>query len=341
MLNKLKNTTALVGALSIAASASYAETKITAALEQTLHGHSQDLAARKINGSSGFGTETTIAINSGKDLAGGWKATYGFDVEMDGTGAKSDYKYLTLSSGAFSLTVGEDVGDNLQSTVIPFVSDNFETIGGSTGAGLNFESHGSGLNVHERAHIGANYKFPGGQATLRYAPNNAGPVGDSYSDASSTTAKGTTGGTSAMEYLISGKTAGVGYRLGRMDGGKADSANAGGDNDYTVYGLSYGMSGFTVAAEKRITDRTTTAATAEKTATQYGVAYATKDFSAGIYMLKNEQDATATEEEAKMIQVGYNMGGLGIDISYAQIENAGFANGADADVWQIRTIQKF
>ena len=58
-------------------------------------------------------------------------------------------------------------------------------------------------------------------------------------------------------------------------------------------------------------------------------------------MLKNDRDATALEEEAKMIQVGYNIGGLCFDVSYMQIENANFASGADADVWQIITVQKF
>jgi hypothetical protein len=122
---------------------------------------------------------------------------------------------------------------------------------------------------------------------------------------------------------------------------KNDQAVAGSKPDYTVYGLSYGISGFTIGAEKRKTDDGTTAATAETDATQYGIAYATKDFSAGIYMLKNDQNGRANDEEAKMIQVGYNIGGLGFDVSYAQIENANFEAGRDADVWQIRTVQKF
>ena len=332
MLNKLKNTTALVGAFSLAATASFAEMKITASLEQTLASHSQDLAANKANGTSGFGQESSIYVGGGRDLAGGVKATYGFDIEMDGTAAKQDYKFLTLTSGGLSVTVGEDVGDNSQATVIPFVSDNFETIGGSTGAGLSFDSHGaSGLNPHEVAHVGLSYNYGAGQATVRYAPNNIAAGGDST----------IVNGSSAMEYVVSGKVQGVGYRLGKMVAEQANSAVAGSKPDYTVYGLSYGMNGFTVGAEKRNTDDGTTAATSETKATQYGVAYATKDFSAGIYMLKNDRDATALEEEAKMIQVGYNIGGLGFDVSYMQIENANFASGADADVWQIRTVQKF
>jgi len=332
MLNKLKNTTALVGAFSLAATASFAEMKITASLEQTLASHSQDLAANKVSGTSGFGQESSIYVGGGRDLAGGVKATYGFDIEMDGTAAKQDYKFLTLTSGAFSVTVGEDVGDNLQATVIPFVSDNFETIGGSTGAGLSFDSHGaSGLNPHEVGHVGLSYNYGAGQATVRYAPNNIAAGGDST----------IVNGTSAMEYLVSGKVQGVGYRVGRMQQEKSSSGVLGSKPDYTVYGLSYQMGGFTVGAEKRKTDDGTIATTAETDATQYGIAYATKDFSAGIYMLKNDRNDTVEDEEAKMIQIGYNIGGLGFDVSYMQIENASFASGADADVYQIRTVQKF
>ena len=353
MLNKLKTTTALVGALSIAATASYAQTKITGDIEQTYISHSQDLAANKINGAGGFGHETNLTLTSSKDLANGMKASFGYTLEQNGRGgATSDTKYLTLSSGNFSVSVGEDFGDNLQSTVLPFVSDNFETIGGSSGAGLSFDSHGSGittvagtatatnLNVHEYAHIAAGFKFDGGQATFRYAPNTSAGADDS-TISSATSNVTNSSSQSAIEYLVSGKVQGVGYRLGKMQAEKDHSGSAGSKPDYTVYGLSYGMNGFTVAAERRNTDTGAVAATAETKATQYGVAYATKDFSAGIYMLKNDRDATALEEEAKMIQVGYNIGGLGFDVSYMQIENANFASGADADVWQIRTVQKF
>jgi hypothetical protein len=352
MLNKLKTTTALVGALSIAATASYAETKITGDIEQTYISHSQDLAANKVDGSGGFGHETNLTLTSSKTLANGIKADFGYTLEQNGRVASSDTKYLTLSSGNFFVAVGEDFGDNLQSSVIPFVSDNFETIGGSSGAGLSFDSHGSGittvagtatstnLNVHEYAHIAAGFKFDGGQATFRYAPNTSAGADDSTIN-SATSNVTNSSSQSAIEYLVSGKVQGVGYRLGKMQAEKDHSGSSGGKPDYTVYGLSYSMNGFTVAAERRNTDDGSTAATAETKATQYGVAYATKDFSAGIYMLKNDRDATALEEEAKMIQVGYNFGGLGFDVSYMQIENASFTSGRDADVWQIRTVQKF
>lgn len=332
MLNKLKTTTALVGALTVAAtSASVAETKVFGDIEQTFSSVSRDLEASKVDGTSGFGTETNIGLKSSKDLDNGMTAKYGFVLEADST-AKSDSKYLTLESGNVGVTFGEDTGKNLQSSIVPFIGDNFETVGASNGGGLDFDSHGSDLNVHENAHVSLDVKFEGGQATLRYAPNQTSKTGDSTISS----------GNSATEYLVGGKTAGVSYLFGKMVGSEGDAANAGDDNEYTVTGLGYTYNNITVAAERRKTDNGSTAATAEETADQFGIAASLGDnFSAGIYLLQNEQETTTTEEEAKMIQIGYNLGGLGIDVSYMQIEDAAYAAGDDADVIQIRTKQKF
>jgi len=42
-----------------------------------------------------------------------------------------------------------------------------------------------------------------------------------------------------------------------------------------------------------------------------------------------------------MVTLGYNMGGLGIQIQYADISDLGNSAGVDAEALQIRTIQKF
>jgi hypothetical protein len=62
MLNKLKTTTALVGALSVAATAAVAETKVSGDLEQTFASVSRDLAT-EVNGKRGFGTESNIGLS--------------------------------------------------------------------------------------------------------------------------------------------------------------------------------------------------------------------------------------------------------------------------------------
>ena len=42
-----------------------------------------------------------------------------------------------------------------------------------------------------------------------------------------------------------------------------------------------------------------------------------------------------------MVSVGYNFGGLGLEMTYAEVENVGNAANTDAETFQIRTIQKF
>jgi len=341
MLNKLKTTTALVGALSVAATAAVAETKVSGDIEQTFATVSRDLASDEINGKRGFGTETNIGLSSSKDLDNGMTAKYGFVLESSGT-VVADTAYLTIGSGNFSTTIGQDTGHNLNAgTVIPFVSDNFETVGGSTGGGLNFDSHGrtarstvngGTLNTHEYEHISFDLAFEGGKATYRYAPNQSARNGDSTISNEA----------SSHEILVSGKYNGIGYIAGKMVGEQANSADAGDEPDYRVLGLSYTYNNITIGAEKRDTDTGSTAAGSEFDARQYGIAAAINDnTSIGVYMLKNEKDATSTEEEAKMIQLGYNLGGLGVQLSYMQIEDGAFTAGKDADVIQIRTQQKF
>ena len=49
----------------------------------------------------------------------------------------------------------------------------------------------------------------------------------------------------------------------------------------------------------------------------------------------------ASDEEIVMVGVGYNLGGIAIDINYADVENLGNTSGSDGEFLQIRTIQKF
>ena len=46
------------------------------------------------------------------------------------------------------------------------------------------------------------------------------------------------------------------------------------------------------------------------------------------------------EETTNMVSLGYSLGGIALDINYAQTENFNFTN-QDRDSLQIRTIQKF
>jgi len=42
-----------------------------------------------------------------------------------------------------------------------------------------------------------------------------------------------------------------------------------------------------------------------------------------------------------LLTLGYNLGGLGVELSYADIENAANASGEDAQVIQVRSVIAF
>ena len=57
--------------------------------------------------------------------------------------------------------------------------------------------------------------------------------------------------------------------------------------------------------------------------------------------LKTAGAKVGGDEEVTMVSIGYNLGGLGIQIQYAQVDNVLNSSGSDAEALQIRTIQKF
>lgn len=332
MKKKLLMTTAISSIMCMAVTNSaLSETKISGDIEQTFATVSKDLAT-DTDGKRGFGTETNISLSSSKDLDNGMTAKYGFTLEADST-AKADAKYLTLESGNFSVTFGEDVGNDIDISAIPYVDDYFETVGGSTGAGLAFTAIPSAL-THESAHISGDYTYNGTTFTAMYAPSSSNKQGDSNV---------VDNGGSLSTLAINGSLGveGLNVTLAKTTLEQANGADAGDDEDATKMGVSYSFGSVTAGIERFKNDSGSTDATAETTADLYGIAYGADNFSAGIYLLKNEREATTTEEEAKMIQLGYNLGGLGIALSYMQIEDASFVSGSDADVIQLHTTQKF
>jgi hypothetical protein len=336
MLNKLKLTTALVGAATLVSGASFAETKITGDIEQVYNTVSRDKADDQINGARAFSNETNIALSGSKDLDIGATLKYGFVLE-DGT---SDTEYTTLEfANGFSVSVAEDAGANLGSTAIPYVSDNFETVATSTGV-TSYKEDGTGLDgsPHESAHIAFGFKADAGAFTYRYAPSGDSKTGDNSSTA------GADDGGSETEVMFSGSLGIEGAKVivGQYTIEQANDATAGDEQKFKRYGASYNFGNITVAAERTKADTGATTAGAEVETDKFGVAFAASDsLSLGIYTFDADKDGEANDEEGQMIQVGYNLGGLGLEFSFAQVENAGNSSGKDADIFQIRTRQKF
>ena len=71
----------------------------------------------------------------------------------------------------------------------------------------------------------------------------------------------------------------------------------------------------------------------------YGASYNVNDqISVSIASGKVDKDGEASDEEHKTLQVGYDLGGMGITLGYYEVENLGYTAGSDSEKIEIRTI---
>ena len=321
MKNKLLLSTA-IASVAFAGFAS-AETKVGGNLEQTFNALSTNSAATSARS---FGAEHNIKLSSSKDLDNGLTAKYGFTAEGDNAFV-ADSHYLTIGTDTVAVAFRRDSGINLSSSAVPYIGDQFDT------AAFTGLSQGSSLinasDVHDNDYAAIEAKVMGGTVALQYAPD----IGNGGADDSDVGE----GGNSATGIIYKGSLGVDGLKtlIGKT---KTDGEGSADDTDETQYGFSYNFGQFTVGAEKSAQD----VAGTDTDTVIYGAAFAVSDnFTVGAYLLDSDQDGQAEDEESKMLQVGYNLGGLGITVSYAENENVKYSSGADSEQIQIHTVQKF
>lgn len=325
MKNKLLLSTA-IASVAFAGSV-YAETKVSGNLEQTWQSSSRDLAAQDVNGANALGSETNISLSSSKDLDNGLTSSFGFTTE-DGS---TDNHYLTVGTDSFAVTVGRDRGDSIDSDVIPYISDDIATVSGIVGG-----SFSNGTTAHNADHIDFKANMGAAALTVRYAPSTNGGATDDGA------LVGKDSGGSSTEIVLKGNMGVEGLSVLIGQNTNTEDTDVGNDEDkIKKYGATYNFGQFAVGVQKGVVD-VGSGANTETTNMSYGVTFAANDnVSLGVYVGESDQDGSASDEESKMIQVGYNLGGLGLEIGHMQIENIGYSAGDDADITFIRTIQKF
>jgi hypothetical protein len=330
MKNKLLLTTA-IASVAFAGSA-FSETKIGGNLEQTFQATSKD-GAGSIRG---FGAEHNISMSASKDLDNGMTAKYGTVLE-DGT---ADTHYLTVGTDTMTVTVGRDNGANLSSSAIPYIGDGFTSFNkaGTTANPLSTTATNADVDYHNAEHIRLDAGVLGGNLTIGYAPDVA------------QTKKGDSGaaesGNSAMGIIYSGSLGvdGLKVLVGQETG---DGEGSEEDAKQTQVGVTYNAGQFSVGVEQQDIETAAAAASQVETeTTTIGATYAMSDnMSIGVYQIETEEKVgtttSANDEEIKMVQIGYNLGGLGLSFSYADVENVSNVANSDAEQIQIRTIQKF
>ena len=127
-------------------------------------------------------------------------------------------------------------------------------------------------------------------------------------------------------------------------GANASSVATNKEDKEKVYGIGYNFGQFAVGVEKR--DLDDGAGAKDIKGMYYGATANLSDqLSVGIGYTVAEDDTTTSnpDEKQTVLTIGYNFGGLGIELSYADVENAAnsTANSADGEVMQLRTKASF
>jgi len=336
MKNKLLLTTAIAGLVAVGGVAQ-AETKVSGNLEQVFQARSDD-ASNGAASTSGLGAEYNIGLSSSAELDNGLTAKFGFNLEANGSAAAADVHFLTIGNDTMSISVARDNGNNLSSTGIPHISDTASTVvaGAYHNLGI-YESDG-----HNDDHIRADINAAGGTVTLRYVPNDGGAASQ-YVSSSGVVAEDNN---SSYDIIYRGSLGVEGLTVvagtHRRDGTGTEV-----DVKLNKYSVAYNFGQFAAGVEIQKSEKPHTTATqvAEYDSKSASITFAVNDkLSVGYARTETELTTNGTkdadEEKINMFGIGYSLGGIAVDVNYAQTDN--WNNGStDRDNLQIRTIQKF
>jgi len=347
-MKKLLTTSALAGALTfVAATASVAQTTISGSLDLTLRGQSFSATAGA-NSDNLFGRETQINLTNKGKLNNGLDYVAGFSLEFDGGGSlaegagstSNENVYIDFISGNTTLTVGVDHIQNpkqdlLNSTID--ILDEAVTVNGSafdySNGGIAKESIGVGI-VQTLA--------PGVTASAWYAPNarNEGTANDgtgilAANDTSNANGNG------VYEIGLRAKNIGnSGIDVEAWNSSREKGVNETSDETGRALSLNYTKGAFGVGAALI---KNKSATSVEKDIKLGHLTYAmSKDLSASlIYGVVDLQNGTA-DEKLTGIQIGYNLGPIGVGVAVTKQENIGAAiSGGDVDMAVIKLGAKF
>jgi hypothetical protein len=352
MKKTLLITSALVG---LVASSAVAQTTVSGSLEIISRNTSFDgTAVNKQKSDSFLGRESQLNIqNKGKLNVGGLDYAAGFSLEFDGgqTTAEGSSTNTTISnenlyidfinaSSATTLTVGIDHIQNSKNTGLKTVTDFIDDVGDAV-----ISSHLISLGAKTKEYMGVGIVQGLGASNLTasyfYAPNASNLGGGDTG-----TATNTTGDNAAYEYGVKGNDVfGVkGLALEYWKNGRDKSLSTDFDSKGKKYAVNYTYGAFTAGIVDADSENGTyTAGTNVKTDTRlYSVSYAfNKDASVSLIKGHTDISSVVPDEEYKAIQIGYNLGPVGIAAAYTDITDVGGVASQDAQQLSIRLSTKF
>jgi len=348
-MKKLLTSSALAGALTfVAATASVAQTTVTGSADLTLR--SQSFSAGTGAASDNlFGRETQINVANKGKLNNGMDYAAGFSLEFDGGGSlaegagstSNENVYINFISGSTTLTFGVDHIQNPKQDILNSTIDILDeavTVNGTSfaysGRGIPKESIGAGI-VQTLA--------PGVTASVWYAPNasNEGTANDGAAILAVNDGTDNPNGNSVYEIGLRAKNIGnSGIDVEAWNSSREKGQNETSDETGRALSLNYTKGPFGVGAALI---KNKSATSVERDIKLGHLTYAmSKDLSASvIYGVVDLQNGTA-DEKLQGIQIGYNLGPVGVGIAVTKQENIGSAvAGGDVDMAVIKVGTKF
>ena len=350
-MKKLLTTSALAGALTfVAATASVAQTTVSGSLDLTLR--SQSFSATQGGSSDNlFGRETQINVANKGKLNNGMDYAAGFSLEFDGGGSlaegagstSNENVYINFISGSTTLTFGVDHIQNpkqdLLNSTIDIVDEAITVKNSSfaySGGGIAKESIGAGI-VQTLA--------PGVTASVWYAPNaaNEGTANDGAAIEAVNDGTANVNGNSIYEIGLRAKNiGGSGFDVEAWSSSREKGLAGSETSDETgrALSLNYTKGPFGVGA---VLIKNKSALSIETEQKLGHLTYAmSKDLSASvIYGVVDLTNGTA-DEKLSGIQIGYNLGPVGVGIALTKQENIGAAvAGGDVDMAVVKVGAKF
>ena len=347
-MKKLLTTSALAGALTfVAATASVAQTTVSGSLDLTLRGQSFSASAGAASDNL-FGRETQINVANKGKLNNGMDYAAGFSLEFDGGGSlaegagstSNENVYINFISGSTTLTVGVDHIQNPKQDLLNSTIDVLDEA--VTAAGTAFDYSNGGI---AKESIGAGIVqtlAPGVTASVWYAPNarNEGTANDGAAISAGNDTSNANGNGVYEVGLRAKNVGGSGIDVEAWNSSREKGVNETSDETGRALSLNYTKSAFGAGATLI---KNKSATSVEKDIKLAHLTYAmSKELSASlVYGVVDLQNSTA-DEKLSGIQIGYNLGPVGVGIAVTKQENLGAAvAGGDVDMAVIKLGAKF
>jgi hypothetical protein len=301
-----------------------------------------------------LGRESQINIaNKGKLNVGGLDYAAGFSIEFDGgqttaegsstnTSISNENLYIDFinASSATTVTFGIDHIQNSKNTGLKTVTDFIDDVGD-----LVISSNLISLGAKTKEYMGVGIVQGLGASNLTasyfFAPNASNLGGGDTGSATNTT-----GDNAAYEYGVKGNDVfgAKGLSLEYWKNHREKNISTAVDSKGRKYAVNYTYGAFTAGVvDAETTNGTYSDTTAVENDTRlYSISYSVnKDLSLSAIKGKTDIKGATNEEAYKAVQVGYNLGPVGVAAAYSEVEDLGGVAAQDAKQLSIPLSTKF